>query len=167
MPELWRESHKRGFKLDIRPTPQPLPCSSVADGSFIVDPFGNIYKCWEQVGLDEHIVGKMNPDGTMKKTSVYQDVLDRDPTEIPECRDHIYLPSCAGGCVCKAYWQNGTYHASGCGTENRLLPDKIRLYAEINENGFKPNYVYGLDGMKFKVIANKIEPKLDHCYVLV
>ncbi|MBN1896093.1 MAG: SPASM domain-containing protein, partial [Candidatus Aenigmarchaeota archaeon] len=133
MPKLWREAHKRGFPLEIRPFPQALPCSSVADGSYIVDPFGKVYKCWELVGLDEHVVGNLNPDGSMEKTSVYADVLERDPTRIEKCASHIYLPSCAGGCVCKASWQHGTYHASGCGTENFLIPDKLRVFTETNE----------------------------------
>ncbi|MBS3056166.1 MAG: radical SAM protein [Candidatus Aenigmarchaeota archaeon] len=59
MPELWRKAHANGFPLDIRPRVQPLPCSSVADGSYLIDPFGEVYKCWELVGLKEHSVGRI------------------------------------------------------------------------------------------------------------
>jgi uncharacterized protein len=164
MPELWKESHKRGFNLNIRPTPQPLPCSSIADGSYIVDPFGKVYKCWELVGLGEHCVGTLHSDGTMEKNDIYDSVLKRDPTEIEQCRDHVILPSCAGGCVCKSYWKEGTYNASGCGSEHYLLPDKVRLFSEFSGDG-KPEYTLG--DAKIKLIDGRVEPKMAHCYVLV
>jgi len=164
IPSLWKESHKRGFKLDIRPTPQPLPCSSIADGSFIIDPFGDVYKCWELVGLKEHRVGKLDNESNIKKNDVYDEILKRDPTKIKECSKHIYLPSCGGGCVCKAYWQNDTYNAKGCGSENFLLPHKVKLFSEFNG---KDNMEYASDGYNLKVIDGKIEPKMRHCYVLV
>jgi len=164
IPHLWKESHKRGFRLDIRPAPQPLPCSSIADGSFIVDPFSDVYKCWELVGLKEHGVGKLDGDGNIRKTRVYDEILKRDPTKIKECSKHIYLPSCAGGCVCKAYWQNNTYNARGCGSENFLLPHKIKLFSEFNGNS---DMEYASSGYRLKVIDGKTEPRMSHCYVLV
>ncbi|MBI4980415.1 SPASM domain-containing protein, partial [Candidatus Woesearchaeota archaeon] len=126
MPELWRKAHERGFPLDIRPQVQPPPCSSVADGSYILDAFGEVYKCWELVGLKEHMVGKINLDGDLEKTLVYGDVLERNPLNIEQCRKDAYLPACGGGCVCKAQWQSKTYHAPGCGTEKYLLKDKVK-----------------------------------------
>lgn len=161
MPKLWRESHKRGFKQDVRPYPQALPCSSIADGSYIVDPFMEVYKCWELVGLKEHSVGKLDERGNIQKNEIYKEVLDRDPTQIEGCKDHIYLPSCGGGCVCKAYWNEGTYNAKGCGSENFLLPHRVRFYAETNN---------GLDEVKpdqIHILSGKVEPKMKHCYVLV
>jgi len=59
IPQLWEKAHSLGFRLNIRPNVQPLPCSSIADGSFIIDPFGNVYKCWEQVGDTQHIVARL------------------------------------------------------------------------------------------------------------
>lgn len=165
MPDLWRNAHERGFPLDIRPQVQPLPCSSVADGSFIVDAFGNVYKCWELVGLKEHMVGKIDIHGNFKKTAIYGDILERDPINIKQCRDHSYLPSCGGGCVCKAYWQNKTYHAPGCGTEKYLLKDKIKIYVETL--GTSGNHVMRPGDFKFQKIEGRQQPKMSHCYVLV
>jgi radical SAM protein with 4Fe4S-binding SPASM domain len=115
--------------------------------------------------LKEHVVGTLNPDGSMKKTVVYGDTMERDATQIPKCRDHIYLPSCAGGCICKAYWQEGTYHAPGCGTENFLLPDKVRMYVETLNLKEKP--VFSGKDMELQIIEGKQKPTMSHCYVLV
>lgn len=165
MPKLWREAYNRGFRLDIRPHPQPLPCSSIADGSFIVDPFGDVYKCWELVGLQEHVVGRLNEDGTMEQTDVYGDVLERDPTRIKQCASHSYLPSCGGGCVCKAYWQKGTYNTPGCGTENFLLPEKVRMAYEMTDPLISKTRIN--EGMEMQLVDGPVEPSMSHCYVLV
>jgi uncharacterized protein len=165
MPNLWREAHKRGFPLSIRPRVQPLPCSSVADGSFIFDPFGEVYKCWELVGLKEHVVGRIDSEGNLSKTSVYGDVLERNPVNIEQCRNHAYLPACAGGCVCKAQWQSNTYHAPGCGSEKYLLKDKIKVYVETLELPNTPQK--DIKGVAFQKIEGRQQPKMSHCYVLV
>ncbi len=165
MPTLWREAHSRGFRLDIRPHPQPLPCSSIADGSFITDPFGEVYKCWELVGLKEHAVGRLAEDGRLEKTAVYDDVLLRDPTTFPQCASHSYLPSCGGGCVCKAYWQHRTYHAAGCGSEKYLLPEKIKMVFEMAKPLDTQPRMY--DNMDMQIVSGPVEPAMSHCYVLV
>jgi uncharacterized protein len=171
MPELWRAAHERGFPLDIRPQVKPLPCSSIADGSFIVDPFGNVYKCWELVGLPEHIVGRLDGEGKMERTAVYSDVLKRNPLEIDGCKGHNYLPACGGGCVCKAKWKHGTYHAPGCGTELFLLKDKIKVYTETAADlNYKPFHKLPLrngDHLGFQSLEGRQAPQISHCYVLV
>ncbi|MFA6409392.1 MAG: radical SAM protein [Gammaproteobacteria bacterium] len=164
LPTLWREAHKRGFPLDhVKPAVQPLPCSSVADGSYIIDTFGNVYKCWELVGLKEHCVGVLDSNGNLEKTTCYEDILNRNPVHIEQCRKHNYLPTCGGGCVCKAYWNKKTYHASGCGTDSYLLKDKVRVQAEINGTlvGYKQ------DDFTLEIMQDKQEPSIRHCYVLV
>lgn len=166
MPELWKEAHKRGFPLDIRPQVQPLPCSSIADGSYIIDPFGAVYKCWELVGLNEHMVGRIDFDGNLIKTLIYEDVLRRNPLNIAKCREHAYLPACGRGCVCKAQWKNKTYHSPGCGTEKYLLKDKIKIYVEtLGDLSNKPSTEVG--PFKIQKIEGRQEPKMSHCYVLV
>lgn len=165
MPELWRKAHERGFSLDIRPQVQPLPCSSVADGSYIVDSFGEVYKCWELVGLKEHMVGKIDFDGNLEKTLIYGEVLERDPLNIEQCRNDAYLPACAGGCVCKAQWQSKTYHAPGCGTEKYLLRDKVRVYVETLDLSDKQMTLVG--NFRLQKIEGRQQPKMSHCYVLV
>lgn len=165
MPELWRKANQKGFPLDIRPQVQPLPCSSVADGSYIVDAFGEIYKCWELVGLKEHMVGKIDFGGNLEKTPIYEDVLERNPLCIELCRKDAYLPACAGGCVCKAQWQSKTYHAPGCGTEKYLLKDKVKVYIETLDLSGKPTLQIG--DFRFQKIEGRQQPKMSHCYVLV
>jgi len=165
MPELWKKAHQRGFPLDIRPRVQPLPCSSIADGSFIIDPFGDVYKCWELVGLKEHKVGEIDFDGELIKTEVYGDVLERNPINIKQCKNHAYLPACGGGCVCKAQWSSKTYHAPGCGTEKYLLKDKVRMYTKTLDLSNTATRRFG--DFELQIIEGRQQPNMSHCYVLV
>jgi uncharacterized protein len=129
LPELWKMSREKGFKTDLlKPQVSPLPCSSIADGSYVIDPKGDIYKCWELVIQKEHIAGKILENGKIELNAPYYEALSRDPTTIEECEKCKFLPACSGGCICKACWNKGTYHASGCGTVKFLLVEQLKAY---------------------------------------
>lgn len=129
LPELWKKSREAGFKTDLlKPQVAPLPCSSIADGSYVIDPTGNIFKCWELVIQKEHIVGKILDSGKMELTPAYYETLIRDPSTMEDCEKCKFLPACSGGCICKATWNKGTYHASGCGTVKFLLIEQLKAY---------------------------------------
>jgi len=164
-PILWMEAHTRGFPLDhVKPTVQPLPCSSIADGSFIIDTFGEVYKCWELVGLKEHCVGKLSENGILNKKDKYNDMLSRDPVTISKCREHCYLPTCGGGCICKSYWKYGTYNAPGCGTDLYLLTDKVKTYIKTI---VAPGHKLVDNDFVLEIMEEKQQPSIRHCYVLV
>jgi uncharacterized protein len=129
LPELWKLSRNLGFKTDLlRPQVSPLPCSSIADNNFVVDPDGDLYKCWELVIQKEHIVGKILDDGTIDLKKPFFATLARDPSTIEWCRDCELLPACSGGCICKAAWNYGTYNAKGCGSIKYLLKKQLVAY---------------------------------------
>lgn len=129
LPELWRMSREKGFKTDLlKPQVSPLPCSSIADGSYVIDPQGDIYKCWELVIQKEHVTGKIMEDGKIELKAPYYDTLSRDPSTIEDCQKCKFLPACSGGCICKACWNKGTYHASGCGTTKFLLIEQLKAH---------------------------------------
>jgi len=106
-----------------------------------------------------------NRNGKLEKNDVYEDVLERNPVNIEQCRNHAYLPACAGGCVCKAQWQNGTYNSPGCGTERFLLKDKIKVYVEtLNLSDIQETKASSFVAQK---IEGRQQPSMSHCYVLV
>jgi uncharacterized protein len=168
MPQLWEAARTKGFPLDIRPQVQPLPCSSVAEGSVVIDPYGDLYKCWELVGLKDHIAGHINPDGSFEKKDPYSVVLNRNPTEIKNCNNCKVLPACGSGCVCKALWREGTYNAPGCGSVKFLLRDQLKTYVKIKEaeGSLIKDDITSKD-MYIGVIESGVEPRIKHCYTLV
>ena len=129
LPKLWALARKKGFKTDLlRPRVSPLPCSSIADGSFVIEPDGTVYKCWELVKLKQHAAGKITDNGTLQIKPAYYDTLNRNPCLIEDCQKCKYLPACSGGCICKAVWNKGTYQGSGCGSVRFLLPEQLIVW---------------------------------------
>lgn len=88
-----------GFKSGIRPRPKANFCQSIGTGGYVIDPFGNLYKCWMDVGSLEFAVGKLENNGEI----VYDKIkilkwLSYNPFGDAECLNCKILPLCVGGC---------------------------------------------------------------------
>lgn len=74
-------------------------CSAVNANSFVIDPYGNLYKCWTDIGNTSKSIGNIlrnkNLNATNKLTSDYFLWSPFDHTECLECN---ILPFCVGGC---------------------------------------------------------------------
>ncbi|HDL01968.1 MAG TPA: SPASM domain-containing protein [candidate division Zixibacteria bacterium] len=74
-------------------------CSANSINSFVIGPEGEIYKCWEDVGKHEMIVGSIFKDESIANSdlvSLYS--IGTDPFLEPTCLDCKVLPICGGGC---------------------------------------------------------------------
>lgn len=94
--------------------PKHIPCPFDREDVYVVDPYLDIFKCWEFLGQKDKKVGHIDKNGEMTFNYEYYEQMSRDPLEFEECRDCKYLPICAGGCAAQAYFENGTYHSSLC-----------------------------------------------------
>lgn len=66
--------------------------------SFVVDPDGYLYKCWNEVGNIKSAVGNIKEDSfdiTGYKNGGW---LKRNPLNAAKCKDCTILPVCMGGC---------------------------------------------------------------------
>jgi uncharacterized protein len=71
------------------------PCGIAGKNLIVIDPEGNLYKCWDTVGVKQHIVGDIF-------TGLYNNaVMDIwNSYKIPDkCKECNYLPICLGGCI--------------------------------------------------------------------
>lgn len=113
--ELWDVLEEYGFKYNGNPQKREMFCGLFGDASFTISPFGEIYKCWDHVGMKEHLMGKIDENGDFTDiTYKYVDWMSHNPIEVAECRDCKYLPACGGGCASVSYSKDQTYHSSGC-----------------------------------------------------
>lgn len=108
-------------QLDIKRTSITLPvvlkhdpCTFDREDIYVVDPYLDIYNCWEFIGKKDKKVGHIDVNGEIAFNYEYYEQMSRDPLEFEECKDCKYLPFCAGGCAAQAYYENGTYHSSPC-----------------------------------------------------
>ncbi len=88
-----------GFKSGIKPQPKANFCLSIGNGAYAIDPFGNLYKCWMDIGSVECAVGSLERNGDLKidKVKILQ-WLAYNPFVNTKCGNCRILPLCAGGC---------------------------------------------------------------------
>lgn len=87
---------EKGFNLMILPHMRPTICCSIGFNSFVIDPNGDIYKCWEHISRDEEKIGDVF--GEIWNTKNLNQWLLYNAFDSPECRACKILPICQGGC---------------------------------------------------------------------
>lgn len=84
-------------KFNIAPRIQTGRCSATAEHSYIIDPKGNIYKCWNDIGQDKLCVGTVK-DGIKNNALIAKYIVGSDKYTDSECLDCKLFPVCEGGC---------------------------------------------------------------------
>lgn len=94
---------EKGFETEAwskYPQPKAGYCGADSINTYVIDPKGDIYKCWTDMGIKKYSIGNLydnkNNIGTRFETlSTY---LLYDPTVDNECNECKVLPVCMGGC---------------------------------------------------------------------
>lgn len=76
----------------------PVYCG-VQVGAYILDPFGDIYNCWETVGKKRHILGHYTEGISWEKET--ENWHQRNIATTPRCSVCKYAFLCGGGCLAK------------------------------------------------------------------
>lgn len=117
---LKRNANRGYFRLNVGSF-IPTICSATCVNSFVIDPLGNLYKCWEYIGDEEHKVGDvftgLNFGTAMKRWQDY-DYLKHE-----ECQECSILPACKGGCPKRVV--DGNFHV--CSTNRYNLQPLLEL----------------------------------------
>ncbi len=112
---LWNKLEELGYAVNVSPTRKNTYCGLYNENAFTISPKGDVYKCWEFVGNEKHLIGKIDEEGALTDIAYrYFDWMSFDPLKIEECCECKYLPACGGGCGAVAYEKNKDYHSSGC-----------------------------------------------------
>jgi uncharacterized protein len=129
VPPLWEMALEEGFDLKLRPEALFAYCGAQTNFSFTIDPHGGLYKCSNFVGLPEHRIASIGPDGSLTDLAFeYYDWMSRDPLKMPRCRKCKVLPLCGGGCAGLAFTEHGTFHREVCGETKYLLDRQLRVH---------------------------------------
>ena len=81
---------------------------------YLLDPFGDIYPCWEVIGHPEHRIGVYGPGSLELDAGALEQWHQRSVVCIPSCRSCPYLFFCGGGCEAFAYRATGSLHQPHC-----------------------------------------------------
>ncbi|MDR2835184.1 MAG: SPASM domain-containing protein [Bacteroidales bacterium] len=63
-----------------------------------IGPEGELYKCWNDVGNKEKIIGNLNNKGLINETLLTRYYTAADPLEDTNCIKCFHFPTCGGGC---------------------------------------------------------------------
>lgn len=100
---------KYGFiddnNLILYPSPKYIYCTAQLLNSFVVDPEGYLYKCWNEVGVLDKSIGNIS-NGFFITNYKNSRWAKCNPLHNPKCVECKILPLCAGGCPQKASSQN-------------------------------------------------------------
>ncbi|OPF52175.1 hypothetical protein BH721_12940 [Clostridium baratii] len=71
-----------------------IGCGAVCDNTFVIDPDGDLYRCWDDVGVKERNIGNLKKG--VKFNNIFFEWLGLDIDK--KCVDCNKLPICHGGC---------------------------------------------------------------------
>ena len=98
---------EKGFEVFANSLNLYLRCSANSLTSFIIDPDGDFYKCFWEIGNKNSCCGSLSNEKPGKlqrfKTINY---MTWEPFDFPECLDCRALPVCMGGCLDRAINKN-------------------------------------------------------------
>lgn len=80
------------------------PCSSNKLNAYVIDPDGDLYKCWIQIGEKQHRIGNItyhHRPGIQERMREI-DWLTWEPFDSAHCKPCKLLPICMGGCSYRA-----------------------------------------------------------------
>lgn len=99
---------------------------------YVIDPFGDIYACWERTGDPAIRIGAIREDGEVAMNrAITEQWRSRNVTSNPICRRCRYSAYCGGGCAILAEGQHGTIHANYCdGFAKRLRAGIAQAYLD-------------------------------------
>jgi uncharacterized protein len=84
-------------------------------GMYILDPFGEIYSCWEDVGKQNMCIGNYSTD-SVKWTKMLDLWHNQNIASSDKCVNCKYAFFCKGGCIARGMIQNGTFGSGFCNT---------------------------------------------------
>ena len=84
--------------LSIFPYRRMQGCILTRRNAFVVGPDGEIYKCWDDVGIPERVVGNVSSYKDWNIALIAEGMTGCSYLDSQECKECFYFPICDGGC---------------------------------------------------------------------
>jgi uncharacterized protein len=110
-------------------------------GEYVIDPFGDIYACWERTGDPSTRIGAIGPDGDVRMNAAITALWrSRNVASNAACRQCRYASYCGGGCAVRGEEQHGTPFANHCdGFAKRFRATMAKAYLD-HVGGIAPEH---------------------------
>ncbi len=98
---------ERGFRIEKLPSPMMVACMAQLVNAYVVDPDGDLYRCWNYIGDKSHACGNIAQELNPVHPE-FMRLFSFDPFEDNKCRECNVLPLCQGACPSRRFDRNVT-----------------------------------------------------------
>ena len=84
--------------MSLFPSSPAAGCTLTKRNAFVVGPDGELYKCWNDVGIPEAVVGHIDSFTDWNVARIAKGMVAASYLDDEECRRCFYFPVCDGGC---------------------------------------------------------------------
>lgn len=105
------------------------PCAMNRHGNYIIDPFLDVYKCDNFVGIPKYKIGKII-NGKLQKTPEFYKQATWSPFHFEKCRKCKLLPVCCSDCAYRCILNEGNMNTPHCALEEKDLIRQIIIYLD-------------------------------------
>lgn len=132
----------RGFTLGNLYPSSSSYCAAASPAGFAVDPAGELYKCWADVGNKEAYLGNVREP--VELSAKLLEWLTYEPLQqFSECRECSFFPICAAGCPYTAIkMKKHSDRAFNCTPWKTLMRKKIDLFLAQRAGSPAPEQVH-------------------------
>ncbi len=102
---------------------------------YLIDPLGDIYKCWTDTGKKTESIGNVSDNSLINTTKLTRYLTGADVFDKEECQNCFFLPVCGGGCphlAIKKQFKNREIDL--CHIAKGNLEEFLEIYYEIKIN---------------------------------
>lgn len=134
-----REAFKRAFEGKGLLSFKSVFCSAQTN-MLILDPYGDLYTCWEMVGIERYKVGSYLNQIEFNDERL-SEWYDRNISNVPSCSKCKYAFFCGGGCAAHAYVKNdGNIKTSYCDEYPRVFHTVVpEIFEEHKQQTLQSN----------------------------
>lgn len=140
IPKLWDVATQKGFTVLLAPLMNYLPCRAMSYSCYVIDLFGDLYKCEGLAGNERFKIGSIDDEGSLPRLAdPYYEWMSIDPIDTDDCRNCALLPACGGACPQLLYFYTGSCRQAACTKSKDLVIRNIeyqlrRFYSAGSED---------------------------------
>jgi len=107
--------------------PKVRHCGMGSGKFYVVDPFGDLYHCYEEAGHKDRRIGSFS-QGKLRFFRLRETYANRHLLNIPECIRCSFALFCGGGCPSEARRQKGSIFTSYCHQNKEFIAQTLKAF---------------------------------------
>ena len=141
--EFYTKLNEMGLPGGWFPKPYCVSCGATRNVSCVIQPNGDLCRCWNQVGIEEESYSNIVREKEITNPDNFYKWVNYSPFENKECYECKFLPLCTGGCPARWFEpgsekMRGSEHIDKCTTSKYNIEQMLLLtYNNMKKSGDK------------------------------